>query len=292
MFSFSPVSLDYDTPSTIRLDLTASGTRTEFEFAANTGYMLNAVPVDSCSYGFVVAMCSTCTAMTAQGFSVVGSAQGSFTARFQEKKFTWIAQALPFVELEIADSRCAIHITAAIAGSTNYAGFQYKGGAWTPYKGSLGRSHTLYTDRSDTNVSAVFGAGGKPGQTHIRSVQLSRGGARVMVTVAQARSGRWVFSAVANGKRLDSIQKVELNRRVTVQASACMLSCGAANLPRRYVVITTPHLRITVWHREPYTPAMIRFPGYGHWLDAYLTTLRELPLPVGGVLGKTYRAGP
>ncbi|KAI3424867.1 hypothetical protein D9Q98_008251 [Chlorella vulgaris] len=105
---------------------------------------------------------------------------------------------------------------------------------------------------------------------------------RVVVTVAQAPSGRWVFSAVANGKRLDSIQKVELNRRVTVQA----------NLPRRYVVITTPHLRITVWHREPYTPAMIRFPGYGHWLDAYLTTLRELPLPVGGVLGKTYRAGP
>jgi hypothetical protein len=30
-----------------------------------------------------------------------------------------------------------------------------------------------------------------------------------------------------------------------------------ANLPRRYVVITTPHQRITVWHREPYEPAMV-----------------------------------
>ncbi|KAI3424889.1 hypothetical protein D9Q98_008273 [Chlorella vulgaris] len=165
-------------------------------------------------------------------------------------------------------------------GGTNYAGFQYKGGAWTPYIGSLGRSNTLYTDRSGTNVSAVFGTGGfKPGQTYIRSVQLSRRGTRVVVTVAQAPSGRWVFSAVANGKRLGNFQKAELSSGV------------AATLPRRYVVITTPHLRITVWHREPYEPAMIRFPGYGHWLDAYLTTLRELPLPVGGVLGKTYRAG-
>jgi hypothetical protein len=79
----------------------------DFEFAPNTGYMLNAVPVDSCLNGFVVAMCSTCTATLAQGFSVVGSAQGSFTVRFLERKFTWIAQALPFIELEIADARCA-----------------------------------------------------------------------------------------------------------------------------------------------------------------------------------------
>ncbi|KAI3424995.1 hypothetical protein D9Q98_008376 [Chlorella vulgaris] len=65
-----------------------------------------------------------------------------------------------------------------------------------------------------------------------------------------------------------------------------------ANLPRRYLVITTPHLRITVWHREPYEPAMIRHPGHDHWLNSYLTTLQGLPQPVGGLLGKTYRAGP
>lgn len=130
VFSVTSVSAYYDAPTTIRyvhcvewcvkvssschhdrvisciscrLDLTASGAG--FDFAPNTAYMLHAAPAAGCSFGEVTAICQTCTTTTAQGFSVVGSAYGSFDTEFFFQHSADLPS--PFIALEIADARCA-----------------------------------------------------------------------------------------------------------------------------------------------------------------------------------------
>jgi hypothetical protein len=54
-------------------------------------------------------------------------------------------------------------------------------------------------------------------------------------------------------------------------------------------MISLPYLRIRVAQRAPYKPNQVAAPNYGEWLDVYLTVLKPLPLPTGGLLGERPR---
>ncbi|EFN51201.1 hypothetical protein CHLNCDRAFT_59322 [Chlorella variabilis] len=91
--------------------------------------------------------------------------------------------------------------------------------------------------------------------------------------------------------------------------------CGALMGARRRLSWAAPEVSIDLWRspgelqylhelrqqRAEEPPArqrgdcntwnclQLRDPKYGEWLDVYLTILQPLPLPVGGILGSTYK---
>lgn len=55
------------------------------------------------------------------------------------------------------------------------------------------------------------------------------------------------------------------------------------------VLITLPYLSIRCEQMWPIKQTQAGFPN---WFDCYFTVLKPLPLPTGGLLGRTYRPVP
>lgn len=55
------------------------------------------------------------------------------------------------------------------------------------------------------------------------------------------------------------------------------------------MLITLPYLSIRC---EQMAPSQPRHEGFPNWFDCYFTVLQPLPLPTGGLLGRTYRPAP
>ncbi|KAI3431532.1 hypothetical protein D9Q98_004582 [Chlorella vulgaris] len=144
----------------------------------------------------------------------------------------------------------------------------------------------MYTDGKGTKLSTTFAAGGYSGKaTFIRAVQLTRGSLGASATLVKVNN-RWVLKVLANGRPVAASQTVNLGGNIVVKVTR------AQNGRPVEVVITTPYLSIRVAQRARYYSPNVVDTRYGEWLDVYLTVLRPLPLPVGGLLGEEHPLPP